>query len=186
MNALAVLLAAREDRRARLVDLVHDRAPELVPLPGGMIPEALLAAVAWRESKLGLVAGSRVEPSYLHRERFGGGGLYRAHVPDLVKVYGDSAASSWSSFQIMFPTAWELGYRGTPWGLDDDAVAITWAMEFIRVRALRKGAVTVEEVADAYNSGTHRDSFVPETYVAAVVNHYERIVRRLEAGERIA
>lgn len=186
MSALEVLLAAREDRRARLVDLVHDRAGELAPLPGGMVPEALLGAIAWRESKLGLVAGSRVEPSYLHRERFGGGGLYRAHVPDLVRVYGDSAASSWSSFQIMFPTAWELGFRGAPWTLDDDAVAVGWAMEYVRVRALRKGAVTVEEVADAYNSGSHRDAFVPGTYVAAVANHYERIVRRLDAGERIA
>lgn len=176
---LDVLLATREDRRARLVDLILARAPDL-DLPGELRPEALLGAIAWQESQLGLVAGARVEPAYLPRRRFAGGGLYRRHVVALVTVYGDAAAASWGAFQIMFPTAWELGYRGAPWDLDDDEAGIYWTIKYIRRRALERGAITVEQIADAYNSGTHLDRFVPDVYVAGVTTHYQRILRRLE------
>ena len=111
----------QEQREERLPSLIRAHA-SLLTLPPDLGGEALLAALATQESDFGLLGGrSRVEPAYQP-----GGGIYRKHVIDLYADYGDAAASSWSSWQIMFVAAWEIGFRGPPWALWDDQVAIKW------------------------------------------------------------
>lgn len=161
----------------RLVELRQQELPNLVELWGKRLEvpadsridgRKLLHALARQESTSGRDGGhARVEKAYQP-----GGGLHRRHVVELFAAYGDAAVASWSSWQIMYPTAWELGMRGQPWDLWDDGEAGKWVVRFIERRAFRKGARTVREVADAYNSGTHRDAFQPKRYMDRVERFY--------------
>ena len=172
---------AGDERSQQLDDLIFKEARGLQEdIPGDIVADALLAAIAWRESGFGKHGGyPRVEQAYRP-----GGKLYRLHMPALYNLYGDAAASSWSSFQIMFPTAAELGYRGEPWDLWDDTVAIYWVKKFL-VRAADRGAKTVEEFADAYNSGSHKDRFKPHEYMADIKARYSQMWDRRINGEKL-
>ena len=171
-------------RQAALPEIIRVNAAALRPIPavGSTMRHAdLLTAIAHAESSFGIHGGRlRTEPAYLPASRLPGtkdGFLFRRHVRDLFGLYGDAACGSWSSWQIMYPTAWELGFRGAPWGLADDAEAIKWVVKFLNVRAFGRGAETVRQVADAYNSGDHRDRFQPTAYMDEVEHYYE------EAGD---
>jgi hypothetical protein len=66
----------------------------------------------------------------------------------------------------MFPVARELGYHDVPWRLiEDPLVGGYWATEYLLRRGVDRGATTVTDLLDAYNSGTHRDAFVPTAYL---------------------
>lgn len=169
-------------RQEALPDIIRRHAAELRPPIGSDIgPARLLTAIAHVESSFGVHGGRlRVEPAYLPASRLPGtndGPLFRRHVRDLYAAYGDAACGSWSSWQIMYPTAWELGFRGAPWGLADDEKAIVWVCAYLNVRAFGRGAETVAQVADAYNSGDHRDRFVPTRYIEEVQHHYDELGR---------
>jgi hypothetical protein len=79
----------------------------------------------------------------------------------------------------MYPTAYELGFNASPWTLWDDIVAVPWIVKYINVRA--RGAQTVEQIADAYNSGSFRDSFKPAHYIDRVTCFYHEMKHKLEA-----
>lgn len=82
------------------------------------------------------------------------------------KRWGVLAASSFGSFQIMYPVARELGFTGHPIDLQDDKVCAHWASILLLSRLItRQKATKLSDVLDAYNSGTHRDMNVPTTYV---------------------
>lgn len=173
-HRIAAWQLAAEERGKELDPLIRMAGPALEA--GDVNGTALLAALAWKESSFGRDGGHpRIEPAYRPN-----GALHRAHVPALYALYGDCAAASWSSWQIMFPTAVELGYAGEPWGLWEDRTAVLWVIAYIE-RAVKRGAATVEQIADAYNSGSHKDRFVPEAYVRGLRSHYDRMVRQLEA-----
>lgn len=136
----------------------------------------LLGALAEVESTFGTNNVPRYEKAYDE------GGIYYRRSPEVRARHvrwGDWAHCSYSSFQVMFHTACELGFRGTPLDLWKDEVAIFWVIEFIRKRAIEKGAKTLSEIFDAYNSGTHRDRIVPEEYIAKGLGNYQTVgVRR--------
>jgi hypothetical protein len=101
------------------------------------------------------------------------------HSPVLWRQYGEASAKSYSNFQIMFVTAWELGYRGTPDALDDDAVAIRYVVDLINWRIIRLAQrddyiVTLAEVLDGYNTGNPRDANIPVPYVKKGTTTYEK------------
>lgn len=75
----------------------------------------------------------------------------------------------------MFVTAVELGFNGSPLDLWKDEIAIKWVIKLINERIIGRGAKTLEEIADAYNSGNFRDSIVPEKYIADLKRHYEEV-----------
>ncbi len=170
------------DRQSALPGIIDQFAPDLAKvMPAGceLNPVALLTALARQESTMGLHGGrSRVEKAYQL-----GGALCRRHALDLVKAYGDAAASSWSSWQIMYVTAWEMGYRGKPWGLWRDGGAVSWVIQYMRRRAFARGALTISEVADAYNSGTHRDEVKPQHYMDRVTQFYGAELERQEGED---
>ena len=104
--------------------------------------------------------------------------------PTLWVQYGRAAACSYSNWQIMFPVAVELGYRGTPEALDEDATAIVWVVQLLRKRLVKfarqeDGRATLSELLDAYNSGNPRDANVPHEYIARGAEHYADAFERL-------
>jgi hypothetical protein len=105
----------------------------------------------------------KYEPAY------GPGGAYYQRSETVRKLwytYGVLAASSFGSFQLMFVTARELGYTGTPIDLQKDEICAYWATELIRQRILkRQGAQTLAQLLDAYNSGNCKDRIIPADYI---------------------
>ena len=130
-------------------------------------PALVLWAFAGVESSYGrdrLLA--RLEPSYSP-----GGAFYRQSkaVRDLWARWGPGANCSYGSWQMMFPTAVDLGYPGTPEGLQADDVLAPLVCHYLA----RAQGGTLENAADSYNSGSWRDRFVPLDYLAKIVAAYE-------------
>lgn len=139
----------------------------LTKLAPWMDGELCLKALATVESSYGLNNIPRYEKAY---DR--GGTYYNAA---LSMKYGAWAACSYSSWQIMFPTAVELGFSGSPEDLNCDAIAIYWVMQYIEKRILNKGCTRLQDLFDAYNSGTFRDTNVPQQYIAKCTDAYIRL-----------
>lgn len=99
--------------------------------------------------------------------------LQRAH-----GLYGDLAAMSYGPWQMMYIVAQELGFGGNPLDLWYGHVSIRWVVEYLN-RAHERGAVSVEEFCDAYNSGSHRDSFVPKEYIEKFWEMYETQTKKI-------
>jgi len=182
MTADEMRAKVQRRRIEALPDIIRRHAAELrTPIGSDIGPARLLIAIAKVESSFGVHGGRlRVEPAYLPASRLPGthdGPLFRRHVRDLFALYGDAACGSWSSWQIMYPTAWELGFRGEPWDLFDDEKAIVWVCAYLNVRAFGRGAKTLADMADAYNSGDHRDRFVPTRYIEEIQHHYDQAGR---------
>ncbi|MCE5247950.1 hypothetical protein LLG88_13635 [bacterium] len=134
-----------------------------VPCDGALV----LWAFAAVESSYGRDRGvPRHERAYAP-----GGVMYRqsAAVRDLYARFGPGAACSYGTWQMMFPTARELGFNGPPEALKDDAVLAPLVCRFL----VRSQGGTLENAADAYNSGSWRDTCVPLDYVAKIVRAYE-------------
>lgn len=132
----------------------------------------------WMDGEICLKALATVESSYgiynipRHEKAYDLGGIYSKSYKPLLIKYGAMAACSWSSFQIMYPVAYELGFQGDPIELQNDELAIMWVMEYIRKRILDKGCSRLQDFADAYNSGTFRDKLIPEDYITKFMKAY--------------
>lgn len=131
----------------------------------------LLLTIAGLESSFGEQRlFVRYEPAYAP-----GGRYHNSDVQKMWKIYGCLAASSFGTFQLMLPTARELGYTGHPIDLQKDSICAYWATQLILKRFIQtQGATTLEQVLDAYNSGTFRDSNVP-AYVDKGVHLYANL-----------
>lgn len=134
------------------------------PCEGALVLWALAAV----ESSYGRDrAMSRYEPAYAP-----GGYVYHTSpkVQALWNQYGRLGASSWGTWQMMLSTARDLGFTGEPTELMDEAVLAPLVVRYI----VRSQALTLLDVADAYNSGNYRDRIIPVDYMAAVIAAYER------------
>ncbi len=124
----------------------------------------LLLTIAGLESSFGEKRlFVKMEPGYAP-----GGHYYEAskEVRQMWKVYGCLAASSFGTFQIMQATARELGYTGHPIDLQKDEICAFWATKLITNRIIKaKGAKTLVQVLDAYNTGSYGDRNFPVQYV---------------------
>lgn len=132
------------------------------------------------ESSAGLNNYPRIEPAYMPlgaarivqgRSVVGTGKAFNAVVAHRWQRWGMASACSWGPWQILYHTAADLGYAEQPWLLWDEYCSSMWVNKRLDKIALR-GAVTVEEFADAWNSGTHKDTIVPKDYIAKVVAAY--------------
>jgi hypothetical protein len=155
-----------EAKGARIGSLTHDN----LPVHGGK----LLLTLAGTESDFGnLRLHVRPEPAYSP------GGKYYNNSEALrsaYRKYGILAASSYGSFQIMYPTAVEMGFSGHPIDLQEDEICAHFAAELIINRFIRRQkAKTLRDVADAYNSGNHADKIVPQKYIAKAISFYESL-----------
>jgi len=165
-----------------------DSLAPTVRIPQGCLiePRALLAALTGNESNWGTDCAPRDEKGYYvggyYYENPGNGWLRM-----LVKKYGRCAASSWGPWQIMYPVAYELGYRGGgfahPWGLYEPDQCLHWVVEYLNRRvfrfwpsapkpALMAPAMTIQQVGDGYNTGNFRDDHHNPKYESDLAQHY--------------
>ena len=80
-------------------------------------------------------------------------------------------AASWGPWQIMYHTAADMGYTGEPSALHKREVCEKYVDKRLE-QIVRSGAETIEQVADAWNSGNFRDKIVPADYIAKVKVYY--------------
>lgn len=141
----------------------------------------LLHAIAQVETSGGRNNWPRLEVAYMPTgQRYtvqgrlltGTGTAWNAIVAARWGVWGLASAASWGPWQVLFHTAADRGYDGPPWDLMDTAISEIWVRRHLAYLQ-RRGAQTVEEFADAYNSGTHRDRIIPHAYIADVVAAYQ-------------
>lgn len=149
--------------------IIVENAPSIKDrMPWGD-PARLLGAIATVESAFGKYNVPKHERAF----DFGG----RLFNRELWLKWGSIQACSFSSWQIMFPVAVELGFDKNrhPCELSDDSIAIHWVIEYLKKRVFDRGAKTIREVADAYNSGSFKDSIVPFEYIGKVIQAYQNI-----------
>jgi len=123
---------------------------------GNLDLNAALWALGGAESTFGKFAHQpRFEKAYAR------GGRY--FLPDLDKQFGDAAAMSYGPWQVMYCNAHKVtgGYI-TP----DDMKGMTYAAQVATVKwldhaVLARGARSMREIADAWNTGSHRDNILP-------------------------
>jgi hypothetical protein len=135
-------------------------------------PGLVLWAIAGNESRHGALREFvRTEPGYLPD-----GHYYRrsASLRQHYARWGCLASASFGTWQIMYETAFEMGFRGHPIELQQDACSVNHAIALIEKRFMAGGATTLAEVLDAYNSGTHKDRVVPEKYIKDGIAHYDK------------
>ena len=166
--------------KSKLTQLILDNASLLNIGTSNLSGEKILTAIAVVESDFGKCNRPRYEKSY----DIGGtvynldkSGLYRGKWLE----YGSLMACSYSSFQIMYMVACELGYKSSPIDLSNDEIAISWVIKLINRRILGvQNARLPQEIADAYNSGSCRDRFVPQVYVGKFMVVYADHKRYLQ------
>lgn len=133
----------------------------------------LLWALSGCESSFGANCAPRHEEAYCT-------GVY-SHTPEveqLTQAYGHAAHCSYGPWQILLVNC-ESGTA--PQDLTNILHAAMETVRFINQRILKaQGATTVAEIADAYNSGTWRDSIVPEKYIADCESYYAQAAQSME------
>lgn len=161
---------------ATLVDICKAAGPTISgPLEHNGRPvvfSQMLWAIAGNESTFGKRSEFvKHEPAYLP------GGTYYQRSKDLQQAYyrfGVLAGSSFGPFQIMYPTACELGFLGDPIELQSAEKSVIYVAKLISERFIkRQGAKTLSDVLDAYNSGSSRDAIVPQAYIDRGIHYYE-------------
>jgi hypothetical protein len=144
--------------------------------PAGLDPALLLLSLSVVESSGGFNNQRRVEPAYLPGGRYCNQALY--------DQYGDDAAASWGPLQVMYVTAKELGYPGAPQDLGLPSENIPVAIKLINRRIVGRGATTLEQIADAYNSG-FKDQIIPQEYIRQVKAAYGELAAHAPDVETI-
>lgn len=154
------------------------------PLAPGIDTDRLLLAIESVESRSGVNNLPRLEKAFMPaglvitaqgREVVGTGVYFGDQMKQiwafLPKPEQIGACCSWSPWQIMYPTAWGVGFRGRPSDLHLPGTAEPYV-----VRRLQKiaatGAKTVRDFADAWNSGSWRDANDVPQYCAEVKAAY--------------
>ena len=162
------------DTNVILDEIISKHAVELRP-PEGVNPAVLLHALADVESDHGARSLATLhESAYCYK-----GFYYKSPNGDdlrrLSRVYGCLAHSSYSAWQILYLVAYEEGFRGDPCALRDNAVAIRPVIRVLNRRVFdRYPRISLEGVADSWNSGNPRDENVPHVYVKRFLEAYER------------
>lgn len=158
--------------KTKLEKLIKNASWMLKPYLKFADPYAVLVAIATVESSFGSNNISRYEKAYSPS-----GAYYNPDQKERHLKWGADACCSYSSFQIMYPTACELGFDSSPYDrnpqiLSCDEVAIFYVIEYIKNRCIAKGADTLEKLFDSYNSGTWRDNNIPINYMRVALQAY--------------
>lgn len=171
-----------------LVEIIRRAAPRLaVPAGSGIDRVALLAAIAECESSFGAARFPQFEPAYAgpHAARPGGYYWKRSQmVKEAWSRFGAWAACSYSSFQVLYVTACEVLPQEVartllPSDLCSDQVAVEAVVSLANRRFFGAQKITtVEEFADAYNSGSARDAAKPDAYIKKFARAYRDARKR--------
>jgi hypothetical protein len=135
-------------------------------------PFALLASLADAETSFGLHAKKR------HEKDFDIDGLYFSE--EAYKAFKEECTYSWGIWQLMGTTLFELGLGVMPNNLEINInLACEYTMKYLNERL--QHATCLNDVADGFNSRTHKNSDIPFRYVDMVNRFY---VSRLEQVKR--
>jgi len=136
-------------------------------MPDGLDLNAVLWALGGIESSFGTCAHQpRFEPAY------GRGGRYFSAPLD--DKFGDAAAMSYGPWQVMFPNAYKAANTFiTPSELTGCtfaalSVTVLWLDGYV----IGRGARTLEQIADAWNTGSHRDAIRPAPKYLGLAQRY--------------
>ena len=124
----------------------------------------LLRAIADVESSYGVNSNPRHEPAYCR------GGRYHNHI--LTDVFGCAAHCSYGPWQVMYQTARELGFTGTPDELANPETNCLYAVRYLNARAAK--ATTLEQLARCYNGGNIHAKAVPQSYIDKLTAAYRK------------
>ena len=122
----------------------------------------LLRAIADVESTYGADSTPRHEPAYCRGGRYFGAAM--------TKLYGCAAHCSYGPWQVMYPTARELGFTGTPEELANPETNCLYAVRYLNARAA--SATTLGQIARCYNGGNIHAAAVPQSYIDKLVAAY--------------
>lgn len=158
------------DIRAAIAEAVEHWASSL-HVPAGMNPIALLRAICDVETSGGDRWGATLhEAAYCYGGRYyvPSAALRRLSVP-----WGCLAHSSFGPWQILFITAYELGFSDDPVRLRDPMVSAEYAVKILNARCFdRIPDAAPEDAFDAWNSGRARDGIVPVDYIKKAKGNY--------------
>lgn len=164
--------------RLDLVDLIKTHAGELkfpnqfyVDDNGPVDKQVMLGAFSLNESSGGYNNRSKHESAYDV-----GGKYYKGQQRELCREYGEAAACSYSSFQLMFICFYEMGFTPTPLEAGNDRYALPVVIKFFNKRIFKNGTANdvnfLALAGDAYNSGNWKDKYIPKDYIAKLNKHY--------------
>jgi hypothetical protein len=105
----------------------------------------------------------------------GTGTAFNAIVKERWDKWGLSSAASYGPAQLLYQTAADLGLMAHPAILWEQP---SWHDYYVNLRLdriIKKGAATIEQVADAWNSGSFSDSIIPAEYIARVKAAYDAL-----------
>lgn len=144
----------------------------LVDWPDGVNGFAVLWAIGGVESSF----GSNAVPK--HENAYDWGGRYASG--DLLRKHGSLAACSLGPWQVMYPNV-HLITNGevAPLHMYEPATALIATTMWMQ-RVINNGANTIEKIADAWNSGSHRDGFVPHDYIRKVKAIYDDVTQHVD------
>lgn len=132
----------------------------------------LLWSIAGCESSFG------IDTDDYYEKAFDVGGKYwNDNLKRLKAKYGRSVCCSQGVFQLLYITAYELGYRGLPRNLIFPEIQIEYVIEYINRRL--RGFNSVVEFADGYNSGSFKDKHIPHKYIAKFKRIYDNTDERI-------
>jgi hypothetical protein len=152
--------------RLEIESAIHQHYKWMVR-PSGMDRYRFLLSIAGVESSFGLQNKPRLELAYTLN------GAYGKKSPQLqrqIGLYGSDASCSWGPWQILYITAFELGYKGAPKNLTDPFTSIPYVIAFFN-KWIALEAKTIEELAECWNHGDYRD----HTELQGVKNYVARI-----------
>lgn len=149
----------------------------------GVDLEKLLAAIKRVETSDGLNNWPRVEAAYIPeglkftiqgRIVVGNGRCMNEVSMPRWRSWGLSSSASWGPWQILYQTAADNGYGGPPWDLHGDATSEPYVISHLR-KLEKRGAKTVRDFADGWNSGSFKDTNLVVNYTDAVNAAYNSI-----------
>ncbi len=159
------------DWKAAIDAAIEHWAGSLHVISAGLNGAAVLRAIAQVETNYGARGLAT-----LHESAYCYGGKYYLGSADLQRLsttYGCLAHQSYGPWQILFMTAYEVGFRGDPVELREPSRSIEYVVGVLNLRTLDKLTdATAEDVFDAWNSGRARDRFVPADYIKKAKGFY--------------
>lgn len=150
---------------ATIAEMCRKFGPVLKLEGTGIDGARLLYALSGNESSFGTNCRPRFEPAY-----FTGRYAKNATMQELIGLYGEDAAKSYGPWQILPINA--IGFSPKELATDLEK-ACTATVGFLNRYVFHaQKAVTLEEIADTYNSGNWKDANVPARYIADLVRNY--------------
>lgn len=136
------------------------------------------------ESNAGANNYPRLEASYVPngirltvqgKSILGNGRNVNAIVKERWEKWGMASACSFGAAQILYHTAADLGFMNHPAYLWVDPTLHDKYVQLQLAKIVARGAKSLDQVADAWNSGTHLDQIVPTLYMDAVAAAYAKL-----------